>query len=213
MGIFGWSLPPGCGTLPDEEDEHQDNSIVEKAFSDYDSPSDLYRAVYKYTPCGPMVGFQISYWEQIPPDGFNDWGGEKEVSRWVYGDELRKLGTWKDMADQGILILAISVSSIVEGVDQCVDGVEISTCPDDIFNLQIEEDEDDLSKTLSRLFYKTVDEVDAEVDSIWHATHGCETCAKHWAGNPDDWTEDEWQVGETNVWMDCPDCGGSGTVF
>lgn len=21
MGIFGWSLPPGCGTLPGEEDE------------------------------------------------------------------------------------------------------------------------------------------------------------------------------------------------
>ena len=142
MGIFGWSLPPGCGTLPGEEDEHQDNSIVEKAFSGYGSPYEVYRYTYKYTDCGPMVGFQISYWEQIPPDGFNEWGGEKQVSEWVYGDNLRKLGTWKDMADMGILILAISVSSIVEGVDEEVPPIEVSTNPDDIFNLQIEEDED-----------------------------------------------------------------------
>jgi len=213
MGIFGWSLPPGCGTLPGEEDEPQDNSIVEEAFSDYDSPYEVYRSTYKYTACGPMVGFQISYLEQIKPDGFNDWPGEKWVSNWVYGDELRKLGTWKDLADHGILILAVSVSSIVEGVDQEVPPIEVSLCPDDVFNAEIEEDEGDPSRTINRLFEKAVEEVDKEADAIWTATHGCETCAKHWAGNPDDWTEDEWQVGETNVWMDCPDCGGSGTVI
>lgn len=213
MGIFGWSLPPGCGTLPGEEDEPMDNTIVEKAFSDYESPYEVYRTTYKYTACGPSIGFCFRYWVEVPPDGFNEWGGEKEETQWYYCDDLYELGTWKELADRGWLCLAISVSSIVEGVDQCVEGVEVPLTPDDLINLEIEADEGDLSRTVNRLFDAAVDEVNKEADAIWQATHGCETCAKHWAGNPEDWTEDEWQIGETNVWADCPDCGGDGTVF
>lgn len=43
MGLFGWSLPAGCGTLPGEEDEMPDRYTCPKcdARIDIDKPSEV----------------------------------------------------------------------------------------------------------------------------------------------------------------------------
>jgi hypothetical protein len=205
MGIFGWSLPPGCGTLPGEEDDQLTNEDVEQAFSNYEGPWDLYRQTYKYVACGPMVGFTIAY--HIEPTDMEDFG--QDVTKTFYGDDLHQWGTWKDMAEHGALIVAIGVSSIVEGVDWDVPYREVETDPDKLAD-KAQEDEAP-ADTLRRLFWQMVTEVNAEADYIWHDTHGCETCQKHWAeeGLPDG----ENEYGYVTIWPDCPDCGGSGTII
>ena len=69
---------------------------------DYDGPYHMYRSLYKYTACGPSVGFQI--------DG-----------RWVYCSDLAKFGDWEQF--KGHTIQAMSLGSIVEGVEQCTDDI------------------------------------------------------------------------------------------
>jgi hypothetical protein len=44
---------------------------------------------------------------------------------------------------------------------------------------------DEEPKAFAERFYKAVKEVNAEANSIWNDTHGCETCAKHWHGVKD----------------------------
>lgn len=48
MGLFGWSLPPGCGTLPGEEEGSYVVEIdgIEYAWGEDD-------LVYKYDPAHP----------------------------------------------------------------------------------------------------------------------------------------------------------------
>lgn len=135
MGIFGWSLPPGCGTLPGEEYDQLTNEDVEQAFANYEGPWDLYRQTYKYVACGPMVGFTIAYY--IEP---TDKDPGQDVTKTFYGDDLRLWGTWKDLAEQGALIVAIGVSSIVEGVDWDVPYREVETDPDKLAD-KAQEDE------------------------------------------------------------------------
>lgn len=213
MNNFGWSLPPGCGTLPGEEPDQYDNEIVKSAFADYDSPCDVYRSTYKYTACGPSVGFEVEYIEVLPPDGFNDYPSEVTRRKWFYCSDLHELGTWKNMDEHGILVTGVSVSSIVEGVDQCTDNHEIDVTPDALGEKETDKDGGELWRTLARLFREAVKAVNDEANEIWHQTHGCETCAKHWEGNPANWTDNDWDIGETPVWTDCPDCDGHGTVI
>jgi len=149
-------------------DEQEDNSIVEEAFKDYDGPYSLYRACYKYTDCGPSIGFKVRYWE--PADDFdsgpNSMPYDKEVSRWVYCDDLYVLGSWKDLQEKGILIDAISVSSIVEGSDAEVPAIEID-CSVQELEKHLKDSEDSLSACLDRLFYKALDSVNAEACALW----------------------------------------------
>ena len=197
---------------PEYDHDERDNSIVEAAFADYSGPGQMYRSVYKYTACGPTVGFCIEYIEVLPPDGFDDYPHEVARSKWVYCDDLYTLGTWSDMARQGQLILAISVSSIVEGVDQTTDTHEVSCHPDDLADEETPEDGGDLHRTLHRLFFEALTRVDDEADAIWQDTHGCETCAAHW-GNAGPYGPLEGCDGVTPVWKDCPDCEGHGAAF
>lgn len=60
----------------------------------------FYRSIYKYTPCGPSVGFRIN--------------GE-----WKYCDDLPRHVTENEIVD------AVHVSSIVEGVDCGVEGANL----------------------------------------------------------------------------------------
>lgn len=201
---------------PEYDQDCRDNSTVEQAFSEFNGPGELYRAVYKYTECGPGMGVCIQYIEVLPPDGFHDYPSEVERSKWIYCDELYSLGSWSDMADKGLLILALSVSSIVEGVDQTTDTHEISCDPDHLELQATKEEGDDLHKTLRRLFYRAVDLVNEEADEIWQATHGCDICAQHWASQGI--TEGmygpmEGYDGATHVWKDCPECQGHGVAF
>lgn len=194
--------PDGYGL----NDEHLDNQYFKEAFADYASPADLYRALYKYTECGPWLSVQISYWKTIEPDGFNEYPSDQEVSKWVHSGELHTLGTWDDMDERGQLITGMMVGSIVEGVDETTDNHEIEAH-------QLDEEPDEYR---TRLF-RAVDEVNEEANSIWDNTHGCETCAAHWRGEgleTNEWGEQmEGCDGMTPIWKDCPDCEGAGAVI
>lgn len=201
---------------PEYDQETPDNSIVEAAFSDYRGPGAMYRSIYKYTACGPSVGFCIRYVEVLSPDGFDDYPHEVERERWIYCDELYRLGSWADMAHRGELIVAVSVDSIVEGVDQATDTHEISCDPDELKSQATPDEGDNLHETLNRLFYRALELVEAEADEIWQATHGCETCAQHWASlGISEWMYGPMEGcdGATQVWKDCPDCEGAGAVI
>lgn len=187
-------------------DEQQDNTIAEQAFNYVDSLHELYRLTYKYTDCGPWLSALVEYYEIIEPDGFNDYPSDKLVSKWVHSDELHTLGTWKTMQERGILLRSLMVGSIVEGVDECTDNYEIPCQPDVLEKEERQEDEGDLANTLKRMFDRAVEAVDIEAESIWHDTHGCDTCAKHWG-------KEEGCDGDTNIWLDCPECHGDGAII
>lgn len=200
---------------PEYDQETPDNSIVEAAFADYTGPGKMYRSIYKYTATGPSVGFCIRYVEVLPPDGFDDYPHEIERERWMYCDELYRLGSWADMAHRGELIVAVSVSSIVEGVDTTTDIHEVLCDPDYLMNRATPDEIDSLHETLKRLFDRALALVEAEADEIWQATHGCETCAKHWASigiTEAMYGPMEGCDGATHIWKDCPDCEGAGVV-
>ena len=196
MSIFGSSYPPGAASdpfAPYNQEEQPDNSVVEAAFVDRDGPGEVYRVTYKYVDCGPSVGFRFQFTESVPPDGIDDWGGE----RWVYCDDLYKFGTWKDVASRGELITGISVSSIVEGVDQCTETHVIEINP---FDFEAEPD------ALRKQYDEAVEAVNVEASDIWNATHGCGTCCGHWLAEGFD---PEFEDG-VPVWDECPDCHGHG---
>lgn len=214
------SYPPGAAMdpfAPYNQDSELDNSILEQAFADYTGLGPMYRSVCKYTVCGPSVGALIREWGVKEYDEpIIEWLGDEPVQvgtskaaapvekqRWVYCSELYELGTWKDMKKAGQLVLALSVSSIVEGGDETTPTIEVK--------VDHEGDPEDLSKR----FYEAADKVDEWASEIWDDTHGCETCAKHWHGDPDDWQKDDerWDCGNTPIWKQCPDCQGSGTCI
>ena len=189
----------------DEYDDMPDNSHIAEAFPDYASIGELYRAVYRYTACGPSIGVTIVFEEE--PDDFDfspDMAGG-EQTRTLYCDDLYKLGTWKELDEQGVVITEISVSSIVEGVDQCTDTHYI-----DCDGLTFE------PADIRNYFWDAVEAVNLEAHEIWQETHGCETCAKHWHSEGHtlgEWGSFEGCDGITPIWPDCPDCEGSGAII
>jgi len=170
------------------------------AFDYADGPGEVYRLAYKYTDCGPSVGFLVRYTVEEVTDAGPCAGELYEVERdkWFYCDDTYKLGTWDRMIEQGAEILAISVSSIVEGVDYDTDTVVI------------EFSQDDTPESIRKKFDDAIEEVNDQANSIWNDTHGCDTCRKHWIA-------EGIKDGETEfgcpVWTDCPDCEGVGTVI
>ena len=148
------------------DDDRRDNSIVEQAFSEYSGPYDLYRTTYDYTDCGPSVGFCIEFIEVLPPDGFDDYPHEVERRQWLYCDDLRTLGTWADMATRGQLIVAICVSSIVEGSDAEVPAIEIDTDPDTLSD-KATDFEPEPHMTLMRPFFAAVEDVNLDASYLY----------------------------------------------
>lgn len=196
-------------------DEHEDNSIVEQAFQEYDGPGEVYRTTYKYTDCGPSIGFLLEYIKPVEAADDYDFPGEITVREWVYCDRLYTWGTWEDLATRGVLIRGISVSSIVEGVDAVTDTHIIDCTINSLeTNMTADEAEQGLHITLRRLFDAAVEAVDKEAGEIWDDTHGCDACAKLWADDSGITTEhlhDTWDA--VPVWKDCPECGGAGIVI
>jgi hypothetical protein len=84
------------------------------------------------------------------------------------------------------------IGSIVEGSDRCAESVTL------VFPFTAKE------------WREAVQSVEDEVDEIWKATHGCETCGKHWE---EEYGTSEDEFGDTPVWAECPDCGGDGTII
>ena len=181
---------------PENNTEQLDNRYFAEAFPDADSPSELYRQVYKYTSCGAYLSVQIEYYKTIEPDGFNEFPFDQLVNEWVNCGELSRLGTWKDMDSQGMLVTALLVGSIVEGVDYGTDDIEV------VAN-QTDEDPSDYRTR----FDAALTEVEQQADSIWNDTHGCESCAAYWT---DQGLDIDDSGGLVPVYKYCPDCQGSG---
>ena len=176
----------------DDVDEIRDNTDFEEQFSDYNSLSDLYRSVYKYTACGPTLG--VTCWGVSAPANDVDAGPnsicyDQEGPITYYGDDLRKFGSFADMREQGVFIMELFVSSIVEGVDNCTETYAVEWTPIDTE-----------PKELYEQFWKAVEDCDNEANSIWNETHGCPGCFDY----PADW-DDLRPVDE-----ECQSCGGLG---
>ena len=155
---------------PEYDQENLNNTYLAEAFPDANSPAELYRQVYKWTACGAYISVRINYFETIEPDGFHDYPSDVERSTWIHCGELHTLGTWKDLDEKGILITALLVGSIVEGVDYGTDDIELEID-------QLDEEPEAFNKR----FYAAIDEIEAQALSIWNETHGCDTCLSHWA--------------------------------
>jgi hypothetical protein len=205
---------------PHDDDPEEDNSDFEEMFSDYDSLYQLYRQVYKATPCGPSIGAGIyTEWPPEPnldesgPGGSNAFGTSE--TRWFYCDDLLQLGTYKDMRENGLLIMELSVGSIVEGVDYDCDTIHVEWKP-----LEIEPED------LKEQFWQAVTDVNKQADQIWQRTHGCSGCFDLWKlehdgfvpvdGNPEfdacyekaDTIDD--LIGQLPVHESCQVCMGEG---
>lgn len=202
MSTFGWSYPPGAANdpfAPYNMEDPEDNEALKDALADFESPYELYRAVYKGTSCGPSVGFCCYFDEGTDPDGY-----PAMVSRWYYCDSLRELGTWEDMDRKGMLVTTIAVSSIVEGVE--------ATTQTRMVELRDLEPSD-----IAERFWQAVADTDTEAGELWDETHGCATCHAHHcetlilSGFAPDAFDDV--IGEVAVWPDCPECNGCGTII
>lgn len=179
---------------PEYDNEDPDNRYFQQAFPGADSPAELYRQIYAHTSCGAYLSVQIQYYKTIEPDGFNEFPDEQLVSKWVHCGGLSRLGTWKEMDQQGVLVTSLLVGSIVEGCDYGTDNIEV------VAN-QVEEDPSDYRTR----FDVALIEVEEQANSIWNDTHGCESCEAHWVGEGIDLD------GEMiPVWFECPDCRGQG---
>ena len=176
--------------MTDYQEDQLSNRYFAEAFADADGPGALYRQVYKYTDCGAYLSMTIEYL-QVSGTCFDDYH-EQIVQKTLHCDELRQLGTWMAMDERGQLVVSFTVGSIVEGVDEGTDNIEV----------EAKQSDEEPSEYRNR-FYVALQEVEQQADAIWQDTHGCETCANHFGINLDD--------GHSPVWTECPNCNGNGT--
>lgn len=163
------------------------NQYLAQAFPDADGPAELYRQLYKYTDCGPTLGVTFKS------------GGH---TRTLYADRLAELGTWSDMDKRGEVIISMDVSSIVEGVDEDTGTITV----------EVDRAEETPEEFYANL-YAAVEDINSAANDIWNRTHGCPECARHWAGDPNEWSYEQWMPGETPVWSECAGCDGQGTII
>jgi hypothetical protein len=143
-----------------------------------DTVASLARSAYKYTDCGAALGVLVY------------------PGRWVYG-------SLHDVKPDDF-ICALSISSIVEGVEVCT-----STHIVDLFDPAFETPDHAVAAYAAALAA-----VEAEAQEIWDGTHGCPSCAKHWLDTRHDQNSGiEGDDGITPVWAECPDCGGHGSII
>jgi len=147
---------------PYDYEDLRNNDAIKDAFGrDFSGPADLYRSVYRYTACGPSIGFALNCefaadnGESAPGIGFGN--GMKTI----YCDDLRALGTWDDIDRAGFLIVAIFVSSIVEDTDAETETITI----------EIDHEADD-GETISASFWAAVEKVNEQAETIWQDWHG-----------------------------------------
>ena len=112
--------------------------------------------------------------ETADPDGIWEELGAREIA---HLHRFTVLGTRRHIG-------GVTVGSIVEGVDQCVEPRSLRYP----FALDA--------------FFAALDEVEAEADRIWEETHGCEECGE---ADPD--------TGYTPINPNCAHCHGAGTIL
>jgi hypothetical protein len=151
----------------------------------YTDPVDLFRSVDKYTNCGAQAGLLI---EEIAhaPTSSDPWA-EAGGTYWVYNAQDLPSEAW-----DGLTVLAVSVSSCVEGIDATTQTYIVRA-------------EDVGEETFSATWDASIAAVEEEAYQLWHETHGCETCAAHHGVNLDD--------EHSPVWDECPDCDGYGETI
>ncbi|MGI9569614.1 MAG: hypothetical protein ACR2PH_07745 [Desulfobulbia bacterium] len=205
MSKFGWSYPAGAANDPNapyNQEEILDNSFLEKAFEDYEGLFDIYHSIYKYGSCGHTIGFTLYgvFVEDNGESGPAGYGGIEE-NKTFYCDDLRQFGIWKDLREYGFYVSEISVSSIVEGVDQCAETIWVDCDP-----LTFEPGD------IRKAFDKACADVEKEVDQIWNETHGCDECREHWnSAESNCYGYNEYDL--CPVWKDCPECNGDGAII
>ena len=185
------------GYPPEFDIDQKDNRYFAQAFPDADSPAELYRQVYKYTDCGAYLSMTIEYME-VSGTCFDDYH-EQIVQKTLHCDELRQLGTWRAMDERGQLIVSFTVGSIVEGVDEGTDNIEVEA-------KQLDETPSEYRKR----FDAALTEVEQQADCIWNDTHGCESCAAYWT---DQGLDIDDSGGLVPVYKYCPDCNGNGIAI
>lgn len=179
-------------------DEPLTNWAIAEVFGDYGSLAELYRQVYKSTACGPTIGAMIAYVDETDEEGF-----PINKTEWFYCAELRQWGTFKDMDEQGALVMALSVSSIVEGIDATTETITI----------EIDHESTDPDEIRTR-FWDAVQWVNSEAEILWNQTHGCDKC-REWY-EKQGVTGNEWgdfETGNTPIYEHCPQCYGHGEII
>ena len=148
-----------------------------------DTMYDIYRSVYKYTACGPSIGFYLEGEE--PGNGEAGPGGTGGPwEKWAYCDDLRAWPEISELDEYEIEVTGVSIGSIVEGVDFDCTTIVLH---DDEFTVEA--------------FWKAVEDVNDEADEIWKATHGCDDCPE----NPEN--------GYRMIDPNCPTCKGEGVII
>jgi hypothetical protein len=149
--------------------------LVQELADEYgvDSLYGIYRVLYKYTDCGPSIGFLVT---NIPP-GVEEFASRREKDKqgspvWFYCDGLRSLGTFEDMKEKAQETVGISVSSIVEGSDAEVEGGRL------------------FGDATIESFRNLVEEVNKEASFLWVRDNSDWYCIKSPDGEP-------WSVRET----------------
>lgn len=176
---FGGSYPPGAANDPcapynqtgDPDWYVTATRNARKVFRYLGAKNwgDIYRAIYKGSDCGVTIGIVL----------------ENDQDETYYNDDLYKF-------DAKAPVIAILVSSIVEGVDAGTDTVKI-----DITKKGTRKTGD----IIKRLF-AGVEEVEAEARYIWDQSHGCEDCGVG-----------EGEFGELAVNPECKSCKGHGILI
>ena len=203
-----FNLPPGCDTLPAEENEQLDNRYLAEAFLDHDGPNSLYRHTYTHTSCSPYLSVEIAFWDQSSSEDYHL--KSKQIDR----GELHELGTWSEMDKRGELVTAILLECFVNGANRCTEThrIEVKQLDEEpeAFVARFEAAVAAVDEEAHNIWDEAVEEafaaVDEEADNICDDTHGCDTCIAHFNGA-------EGENGGHPVWADCPDCGGEGVAM
>jgi hypothetical protein len=179
MGKFGWSYPPGAANDPHAPyNQSEDPSWYVTATRNAESIfryfgaknwGQVYRALYKGTDCGVSIGIKL----------------ESENDETYYCDDLYKF-------DVKTPVVAILISSIVEGVDATTETVEIN----------ITKKGTRKTGTIIKRLFAACEAVEKEAKYIWDQSHGCEDCGVG-----------EGEYGEFAVNPKCKSCHGRGIVI
>lgn len=168
----------------------------------YDTPSDMMRRLYKYTDCGASGTLVVEGTIHVPSS--SDPWAEASGAQEYYSDTAHTLGTWDDLESAGMAVIAVRVSSIVEGIEATTDTVtvEADACVDaDEFN---------------RKWDAAIEKVEAQASELWDSTHGCAWCDADPAEIPEnaDTFDPRWGEGDyRRINPNCPVCAGDGVTF
>jgi hypothetical protein len=161
----------------------------------YDSPSHMMRSLYKYTDCGASGGLLVEGTVHVASstDPYAEAGGRQ----WLYGSDAGSLGSWDEMEAAGFCVLAVCVSSIVEGIDATTSTIEVHA-----------EDCADV-EDFDRRWDAAVESVEQEARDLWNESHGCAWCNTHDVPENADPYEGPSDLGGT-INPTCPACDGDG---